>query len=88
MEAKMRNHADQNILMNESIQIPQDEIGIRYIQEEDRKKNYPAGYLKFWGNDYPYLIDNRDCIQGCLPIPENSEAQRLIRSLRGYPLIR
>lgn len=38
-------------------------------------------YLKFWGNDYPYLGENKDSMQKWLPIPEKSEAQRLIRNI-------
>jgi hypothetical protein len=38
-------------------------------------------YLKFWGKHYPYLNGNNGNEQRWLPIPENSEAQRFIRSM-------
>ncbi len=44
--------------------------------QESRRK-----YLRFWGNDYLYLGRNRDCEPRWLPIPENSDAQRMIRDL-------
>ncbi|MBN1628100.1 MAG: hypothetical protein JW944_16395 [Deltaproteobacteria bacterium] len=40
-------------------------------------------YLRFWGNDYAYLEKDQNCVKGCLPIPENSEAQRIIRKMAG-----
>lgn len=42
---------------------------------------YPIKYLKFWGVDYPYLNVHKNCIEGCLPIPENSAVQRYLRNL-------
>jgi hypothetical protein len=51
--------------------------------QNDLGQNRHQRYLKFWGNDYPYLSENRDSMQRWLPIPENSKAQRLIRNING-----
>jgi hypothetical protein len=50
-----------------------------FFQNRD-KTMIPQRYLKFWGNDYPYLSKSKDSMQRWLPIPENSKAQRLIRN--------
>lgn len=38
-----------------------------------------AGYLRFWGDDYPYLTEDRVAEQRWLPVPENSAAQGIVR---------
>jgi hypothetical protein len=48
-----------------------------FFQNKD-KTMIPQRYLKFWGNDYPYLSENS--VQSWLPIPEDSKAQRHIRN--------
>ena len=48
-----------------------------YRKQEDQNSQR---YLKFWENDYPYLKGNRINERRCLPIAENSEAQRLLRN--------
>jgi hypothetical protein len=53
-----------------------------FFQNKD-KTMIPQRYLKSWGNDYPYLSENKNNMQRWLPIPENSEAQRLIRNING-----
>ena len=40
-------------------------------------------HLKCWGDDYPYLGNSLD--RRWLPVPENSDAQRIIRKLRRGP---
>jgi hypothetical protein len=34
----------------------------------------PLIYLRFWGDDYPYLNNNTNVTKGCLPIAEKSDA--------------
>lgn len=51
-----------------------------FVQNRD-KTMIPQKYLKFWGNDYPYLIENKNSVQRWLPIADNSRAQRLIRNI-------
>ena len=36
--------------------------------------------LRFWKHDYPYLNKNDNYSQRWLPVPENSEIQRIIRN--------
>ncbi len=43
----------------------------------------PRRYLKFWGNDYPYLSKIESGMNRWLPIPENSKAQCFIRNITG-----
>ena len=38
----------------------------------------PAGYLRFWGDDYPYLAEDQGA-ERWLPVPENSAAQGIVR---------
>jgi hypothetical protein len=83
MEAEMQYHVNQEILNSATIHFAQDVAGITSAFES--YSNYhPIMLLKFWGNDFPYLNNTGNCAQECLPIPENSEAQRLIRRLTGY----
>jgi hypothetical protein len=83
----MRYQVNQELLNGATIRLDQDKVSVTSFHEHFMKDN-SGRYLKFWGNDYPYLNDNRNCAQGCLPIPENSEAQRFIRSLTGYPPVK
>ncbi len=60
---------------------------MQFFQNRDRtitlpnclEQDRPGRYLKFWGNDYPYLGEIGNNMQRWLPIPENSKAQRFIR---------
>jgi hypothetical protein len=79
----MQHHANQELLNSAAIHFVQDEAEI-VLAFESYRKNRPTMLLKLWGNDYPYLNDNGNCAQQCLPIPENSEAQQQIRRLAGY----
>jgi len=63
-----------------SISIDSEKTGVTFLYENSRIDRSPM-YLRSWGNDYPYLDEYKNCVQGCLPIPENSKAQRLIRRL-------
>jgi hypothetical protein len=66
-------------------------INAQAVEDRDKKirhydyRNYEnessQKYLKFWGKHYPYLNGNNGSEQRWLPIPENSEAQRFIRSM-------
>jgi hypothetical protein len=84
MEPTMQNHANQEILNSATIHFVQDLAGIT-SSFESYCKDRPIMLLKFWGNDFPYLNNTGNCAQECLPVPEDSEAQRLIRRLTGYP---
>jgi hypothetical protein len=70
--------AGQQITENVTAQIGRDEFRTESFHEE-LIKNRPDRYLRYWGKDYPYLNENRNCTPGCMPIPENSDAQRFIR---------
>jgi hypothetical protein len=83
MEAKMRHQTNQEILNGTTIRFVQDETGIT-LDFESYRKDQMIMLLKFWGNDYPYLENTGNCVQECLPIPENSAAQHQIRRLAGY----
>jgi hypothetical protein len=83
----MRDQINQDMLNDEAIHLVKDEINIRSFQNNFMKENLKK-YLKSWGNDYPYLNDYENCMNKCLPIPENSEAQRVIRRLTGYPQVK
>jgi len=83
MEAKMQYQAIQEIFNSATIHLIQNEAG-KISRFENYSKERSIMLLKLWRNDYPYLNNNGNCLQGCLPIPENSEAQRYIRSLTGY----
>jgi hypothetical protein len=37
-------------------------------------------FLRSWGNDYPYLNGNEKDSQRWLPVPEDSEIQRFLKS--------
>jgi hypothetical protein len=37
--------------------------------------------LRCWGENYPYINSNRTTEPSWLPVPENSEAQKIIRNL-------
>jgi hypothetical protein len=50
------------------------------ISKSDPGHDQPRKYLKLWGDDYPYLSENKNKMRRWLPIPENSEAQRFIRN--------
>ena len=81
----MRYQTNQEILNGATIYFIQNEAGI--ISKPENYGNEPSiMLLKLWVNDYPYLNSNGNCLQRCLPIPEDSEAQRHIRRLTGYPL--
>jgi hypothetical protein len=71
-------NADQQIIENVTAQIGRSEFQTGSILEE-LIKNRPDRYLRYWGKDYPYLNEIMNCAQGCLPIPENSDAQRFLR---------
>ena len=49
------------------------------FQKEWRHEE-PLLCLRFWENDYPYLKKKEDNSKRWLPIPENSEVQRIIRN--------
>ena len=49
-----------------------------FQKECDHKKSLLC--LRFWKHDYPYLNGNENHSQRWLPIPENSEVQRIIRN--------
>jgi hypothetical protein len=75
----MLNKGDQLTLEGGiATQISREEFGIESIHQ-DLLDSRPGMYLRYWGTDYPYLLDSRNSAEGCLPIPENSEAQRFIR---------
>ncbi|GEM_PF-6511450 len=79
----MQYQTNPEIFNTATIHLMQDEAGI-ISRLEGYSKERSIVLLKLWRNDYPYLNNNGNCLQGCLPIPENSEAQRYIRSLTGY----
>ena len=54
---------------------------MRHYDYRNYENESPQKYLKFWGKHYPYLNGNNGNEQRWLPIPENSEAQRFIRSM-------
>ena len=54
---------------------------MRHYDYRNYENESPQKYLKFWGKHYPYLNGNNGNEQRWLPIPENSEAQRFIRSI-------
>jgi len=82
----MRYRTNQEVLSCATIHFIQDEAGVTPVLEPFRKDR-PIMLLKFWGIDYPYL-NNGNCLQGCLPVPENSEAKRHIIRLTGYPSVK
>ncbi len=41
----------------------------------------PRRYLKFWGDDYPYLGENKNSMQRWLPVPVDSESRRIIGNI-------
>ena len=79
----MQHHAKQELLNRATIHYVQDEAGIT-LAFESYRKDRPIMLLKFWGSDYPYLNNTGNCVQECLPIPENSEAHLQIRRLPGF----
>jgi hypothetical protein len=83
MEGKMLNQINQKIIDGPTIDLDQNKVRA-FSSRKDSMEINPDRYLRSWGNDYPYLDYYPNYLQCCLPIPENSEAQRFIRSLAGY----
>ncbi len=83
----MRYHANQENFDSATIHLVENEAGIISGLESNGKERSTI-LLKLWRNDYPYLNNNINCLQGCLPIPENSTAQRHLRRLIGYPPVK
>ena len=38
----------------------------------------PRKYLRFWGTDYPYLYADGGNCPSCLPVPADSNCQRVV----------
>lgn len=83
----MRNQGNRQILGWPTIHLDKGESNTTSIYENWTKESSVKS-LRSWGNDYPYLNNFNNCAQACLPIPENSDAQRLIRSLTRYPSVK
>jgi hypothetical protein len=54
---------------------------MRHYNYRNDENESSQKYLKLWGKDYLYLNGNNGIERRWLPIPENSEAQRFIRSM-------
>ena len=52
---------------------------ISVLPRRSDNENSQMRYLKFWGNDYPYLKEDNQ--PRYLPIPEDSDTQRFLRKL-------
>jgi hypothetical protein len=70
-----------SILSVESLTNGDNDLPFNYTRAEES----PRKYLRFWGNHYPYLGANRNSEPRWLPIPENSDAQKMIRDLNRKP---
>ncbi len=54
------------------------------VNDEGRKEGTQR-YLRSWGIDYPYLKGHGNHEQRWLPVPEDSEVQRLMRNPFRFP---